>query len=331
MPVCRIYLFTYKRNELLKRAVKSLLAQTVTDWVCEVHNDLPDDEFPENYVNSLNDERFVVKKHGMNLGTTKSFNLAFTGCDEKYATILEDDNWWEETFLEEMVNLMDADEKIDISWCNMQIWKEYAGNIWQNTHKTIWPEKNSRLFTWPQPEQALGALHSTGAMMFKGNKAKNYRIPADSLSNAVELIRERCFEHPICLNAAILANFSQTIVTSQSKSMESWTGTQIMMLASYIKASNNIQEETRYLLRFYRKNKPSPIPVFFLAIFFYLKRPSLYFNLSIADWAIVIRWCLANMFNIKKLSRYLKEQSETWEYLTNHTQRFTRDYSLKIK
>jgi glycosyltransferase involved in cell wall biosynthesis len=329
MPVCRIYLFTYNRNELLKRAVESLLNQTITNWVCELHNDMPENEFPENYINALNDKRFIIKKHRVNLGTTKSFNLAFGGCEEKYASILEDDNWWEKTFLEEMIGVMDTNADIDISWSNMQIWKESIDNTWHNTNKTIWPVEKSILFTWPQPQQALGALHSTGAMLYKGGKARDYQIPPGSLSNAVELIRERVFKHPIFFNATVLANFSQTLETSQSKNMETWTGTQIMMLASYIKSSDNVKEEFRYLLHFYRGFRPSPIPVFFLANCFYLKRPSLLLTLNVADWIITLRWCAANIFNINRLRKYLKQQGETWRYLIAHTQKFKRDYIIE--
>ena len=43
MTAIRVYLLTCRRPELLRRALRSLVAQTFTDWVCEVHNDAPDD------------------------------------------------------------------------------------------------------------------------------------------------------------------------------------------------------------------------------------------------------------------------------------------------
>ena len=46
MAKVRVYLLTYRRNHLLPRALKSLLAQSFTDWVCELHNDDPADLFP---------------------------------------------------------------------------------------------------------------------------------------------------------------------------------------------------------------------------------------------------------------------------------------------
>ena len=46
MASLRIFLLTYRRPALLRRALASLLAQTFTDWTCELHNDAPDDDAP---------------------------------------------------------------------------------------------------------------------------------------------------------------------------------------------------------------------------------------------------------------------------------------------
>jgi glycosyltransferase involved in cell wall biosynthesis len=315
MAKCRVYLFTYKRNLLLKRAVQSLLDQTFTDWVCEVHNDLPGDDFPREYIDGLKDHRFNVINHPQNLGTTQSFNLAFNGCQESYASVLEDDNWWESTFLEEMIALLDQNPGISIAWSNMYVWKELPNNEWQDTGKTLWPVNSDVSFKWPHPAQALGSLHSTGAMMYRGNKAHKYIIPSVALSNAVELIRERSFEHPIYLYAKPLANFSRTIITSQSPDTVKWTGTLIMMLASYIKHAPNKKMEFSKTLQHYRNNNPSPIPVFFLAILLYLKDWNLLYQFNLKDWMLIIRWFIANIFKIASLKSYLQSQQATWHFL----------------
>ena len=319
MAKCRIYFFTYKRNELLKRAIDSLLAQTFTDWVCEVHNDLPTDPFPSKFFSELNDERFTVINHDVNLGTTGSFNFAFNNCEEPYASMLEDDNWWEATFLEEMIKLMDENPSLNIAWSNMHTWKELPNNEWQNLNRTLWPINADRYFSWPQPQQALGCLHSTGAMIYRGPGSKKYQIPAVSLSNAVELIRERSFEHPIYLKSKPLANFSYTIVTSQSSNHTSWVGTQTMMLASYIINASNKKAEFKKLLQYYRVNSPSPVPVFLLAVNYYLKDRNLLLNFNLKDWIIVTKWCVKNAFKFSALRDYLDTQKPTWEFLKTHT------------
>ncbi len=323
MAVCRVYLFTYERNEMLKRAVSSLLKQTITDWICEVHNDKPGDDFPETYINALKDSRFIMKNHEKNLGTTISFNLAFAGCPEKYASMLEDDNWWEPTFLEEMILIMDADDSLSIAWCNMHIWQENEDHSWSDTQTSIWPSQKDTFFTWPQPVEALGCLHSTGAMLYRGDKASKYKLPDVALSNSVELLRERCFEFPLFLNAKILANFSRTLVTSQTKGPVKWTGTQVMMLASFLQSSSDVDLEFKKLLKFYKAQKPSPVPVFFLANHFYLKQKHLLKNFSVSDWVLIARWWIRNFSNAGKIEAYLKEQEETWDYLETNTKPFT--------
>ncbi len=322
MPVCRIYLFTYKRNDLLKRAIKSLIDQTFTDWICELHNDLPGDPFPREFINSLNDPRFTIKDHPVNLGPTASFNLAYSGCEEKYASILEDDNWWEPDFLKEMIKIMEANNQLDICWSNMKMWQEQPDSTWTDTGKTIWPVGNDRSFTWPQPKQALGALHSNGAMLYRGSKANNYQIPPNALFNSVEMIRERSFEYPIFLSSNTLANFSLTQITNQSNSIVEWAGTQTMLLASYIQASNNPQAEFKKLLQQYRISKPSPVSTFFLAACFCLKKPALLINFNVNDWYKITRWCAVNITKIGAIKKYLNKQANTWDHLKAHTKQF---------
>lgn len=328
MAVCRIYLFTYNRNELLPRAVKSLIDQTFDDWVCELHNDMPADKFPENLIKNLNDNRFIIKNHAENLGPTKAFNLAFEGCNEKYASILEDDNWWEPSFLEEMIGYMEKNPKIDIGWSNMQIWNEGDNDQWINSNKSIWENTNDKIFNWPNTRQALGALHSNGAMIFRGAKSSDYIIPETSLFNAVELIRERSFNYPIYLCNKVLANYSLTKFTSQSSNSVKWTGTQVMLLASFVNAGENKNSVFKLLLKHYRKSKPAPTAVFFLANYFYIKKINLLFNFTPKDWYYIIKWYCINMKRINELNNYLKQQNETWEFLSKKTKAFSYESLL---
>jgi len=324
MAKCRIYFFTYNRNNLLIRAINSLLSQTFTDWVCEVHNDLPGNLFPEEYIKALNDSRFIVISHPVNLGTTASFHYAFNGCGETYASILEDDNWWEPSFLEVMIKLMEDNPGLDVAWSNMFVWQELPNQSWVDTGKTLWPTDQDVSFNWPHPKQALGALHSTGAMIYRGKKARSYSIPDTTLSNAVELVRERCFEHPIYLQSKPLANFSQTVTSSQSNNIAKWAGTQTMMLSSYLLKSSDKKKQCLALLNYYRNNCPSPVSVFMLSMIF-LREWRLLSCLNMSDWLVCARWCLKNGFQIPQLRLYLKSQQQTWDFLKNRTPSIIND------
>lgn len=319
MPRCRIYFFTYKRNYLISRSIESLLKQTFTDWICEIHNDCPDDKFPEEYITSLNDPRFIIKNHLTNLGPTKSFNLAYSGCSEEYATLLEDDNWWEPSFLAEMISIMDQKPNLEIAWSNMRVWKENLDNIWKDTGKTTWPEKANQLFSWQQNQQAIGALHSNGAMIYRGKNAKNYLIPEESLFDAVELIRERSFKHPIYLNSKILANFSITTLTNRNSDSWKWTACQAMLIASLIACSGNRVKTFQDTLSYYRLQKPSPVPVFFIANLFLIRNKSLYRYFNIFDWLTFIKWILGNGFKSANIKQYLLSQKNVYQFLLKNT------------
>jgi glycosyltransferase involved in cell wall biosynthesis len=320
MAVCRIYLFTYKRNELLVRAIKSLTDQTFQDWVCEVHNDDPHDKFPAEHIVLLNDPRFVIKHHVVNLGPTASFNLAFAGCNETYASILEDDNWWEPEFLKEMIAIMDNYPTLNIAWSNMYLWQEQPGNEWTNTGKTTWPVKNEyAFFDWGNLKQAMGALYSNGAMVFRGKLSESYLVPDNCDFNAMEAIRERTFKFPIGLNHKPLANFAQTITTNRSGIAYKWTACQIMLLSSFIEAHDNKNAIFKKTLAYYRSQKPSPIINFFLATTLLLKKPQYLKYFTFNDWIKISKWLVKSYFIYGKLGEYLLAQQNVYTFLLQKT------------
>ena len=320
MSSCRVYLFTYKRNHLLPRAVESLIHQTFQDWVCEVHNDCPDDSYPAAYIQSLNDPRFIIKNHTVNMGATVSFNLAFAGCAEDFASILEDDNWWEPNFLEEMITLMEGNPTVHMAWSNMNLWQEKAGNEWQNTGNTICPAgTGTTTFSWPAEKQVLGAISSNGAMLYRGKYAHRYIIPNETIFDVMELVRERSFEHPIILNQKPLANFAVTINTNRSNDPYPWIASQVMLLASYVEASDYNVTIIREALAYHRKLKPSPIANFFLADLFLLKNRSLYRYFNLSDWIIIGKWFIRNGHKLNHIKTFLASQKETYGFLLKQT------------
>lgn len=88
---------------MLARAVDSLLRQTFDDWVCELHNDDPDDTSPGELIDRIGDKRITVVNHIENLGPTRTFNVFFKSIREPFFSLLEDDNWWEPEFLQVMI------------------------------------------------------------------------------------------------------------------------------------------------------------------------------------------------------------------------------------
>jgi glycosyltransferase involved in cell wall biosynthesis len=108
-------ILTYKRPEGLRRAVASVLAQTVRDQVVVVMDDgggqipdLPDD--PRLFVRSL--------RHNINvLGVTRNIGMGLT--DSPYVAFLDDDNAWHPHHLETALARLDADTPPDAVYTAM--------------------------------------------------------------------------------------------------------------------------------------------------------------------------------------------------------------------
>jgi hypothetical protein len=321
MAICRVYLLTYRRQQLLPRALNSLLQQTFTDWVCELHNDDPTDFFPQQLVEQLGDRRITVINHAQNLGGTRSFNLAFQAIAEPYISLLEDDNWWEPTFLETMVTTMQRFPQVQVAWANMQIWQE-AADSWINTGQTIWQRDlhdPPELLNWGHPQQILGALHSNGTLVVRSTLADHYIVPEQTPLAATEPIRERAFPFPVLFIPQVHANFAVTRTTARSNHHVSWAQSQILLAGSYFKYVSPSHEQLRAVWKTARSKPAKSTATLFLAALscpgcLYLLRSA-----TIADWCFFGLFCIKHPFVAMQALRSIATFPEVWRFLDQHT------------
>lgn len=218
----RVYLFTYRRHDLLPRALDSLLQQTHKNWICELHNDEPSDPFPEQLVKRIRDPRLVYVHHPQNLGAVDSFNLAFQPVSEKFVSILEDDNWWESDFLASMLKHMEQHSLVQIAWANMWLVREAADGTWQRDG-SIWSATQGeevQLFQQATPQQVCGALHSNGAMLIRVSSGTMFTVPRSLPFFAIEPVRERAYPGPLLLASRPLANFAITRASARGETAD---------------------------------------------------------------------------------------------------------------
>ena len=239
MATVRVYLCTYRRDNLLPRALNSLLAQSFRDWICEVHNDDPSNAFPRRLVESVGDPRVIAVDHERNLGTTATFNLVFQETREEFVSLLEDDNWWEPQFLEVMVDTMRAWPHVDVGWSNMHVWQEGEDGSWNDTGTDLWSGDDDstlvELHYFPALSRIGEARHSNGAMLVRNRGLRNYVIPASTPQAAMEPFRERTFPHPLLFVQRPLANFALTRSTTRSRDMSTWVHAQLVLVASFLR------------------------------------------------------------------------------------------------
>jgi glycosyltransferase involved in cell wall biosynthesis len=86
---------TYKRADLLSRAVSSLQAQTHTDWEMIIVNDSPNDASYQSFASSINDSRIHYHVNHTNNGVnfTRNSALEKLSAESKWVLFLDDDDY----------------------------------------------------------------------------------------------------------------------------------------------------------------------------------------------------------------------------------------------
>lgn len=321
MPICRVYLCTYRRPQLLSRAIESLLNQTCKDWICELHNDDPEDQLPAKLVKSIGDSRIKVVNHEKNLGPTQTFNLIFQKVDEKFVSLLEDDNWWNPNFLENMIEVMQNYPQVDIAWANMRMWQENEDGSWTDLEKSTFPftiTESYKLYNWPHIYQIVGSLHSQGAMLVKTNNIENYQVPASTPSAVIEHVRERCYSYPILFVNQELGNFAVTRDTSRSQNPAQWGASQLLLAASFFRNISLNPQQLKTILQIFRQRNPSQIGILLWSGILYSECRYILKNVHLIDW---IRF----IFNI------LKRPGKTYKFLKTSKNFICLDKFLDLK
>jgi hypothetical protein len=327
MASVRIYIPAYRRPQLLRGALDSLRAQTFRDWVAEVHNDDPADEFPSRLVKEISDPRLTCIIHSRNLGGTASFNLFFQPTAEAFTSILEDDNVWEPEFLETMLAAAARHPEVDIFWANMAVRTENADGSLSDSGHTLWPvppQPGIRLMPWGDPRQSIGALHSNGAMLVRQRDRRSLAVPGIPLA-FIEPFRERTFPHPIALVETPLARFTFTRTTARSDSRAEHLELQTMLAATFLRHAPWDQSQFRELWNWAASQSPPATAPLLLAawhtrtarLFWSWVRP--FFLIRLAA-SLLLR---PTVFYTLMRSRRI--HAEWWDFLDTHTaQRFQK-------
>ena len=97
---------TKNRTVLLERAIKSVLAQTYSDWTHVIVNDggskLAVDELVKKYTPEYAD-RLIVVHHPTSIGMEAASNTGIRATQSDYIVIHDDDDTWSPLFLEKML------------------------------------------------------------------------------------------------------------------------------------------------------------------------------------------------------------------------------------
>lgn len=323
MPRVRVFLCTYRRPLLLRRALASLLAQTFTDWICELHNDAPGDDSPRVLLAELapGDPRFIYCLHDQNWGAVATFNHAHAGAPEPFFSLLEDDNWWEPHFLAHMLALLAEHPDAEIAWANMRLWRETSSG-WDDTGRTIWPvvSRPHVSFAWPQLLQFDTPLHSNGALLARTTASAGARLqtPPALPVDVVENVRERAFHYPVILVPEPLANFALTLGTARSPDSRVWIRMQTLLGAAFLRHVTLTPAEQASLWSARRAaTPPATAALFFVG----LVQPTRGWlrHATAGDWLRFLRGCLRHPRAMLAALRARRQHPELWQRIDEVT------------
>lgn len=111
---------TYNRPKYLKQAIESAVKQTYQNIEIIVSDDCSA-ESPQQIVDSFNDSRIRFRRNPKNLGISLNVISAYKEARGKYVASLNDDDMWNEDFLEKLVPQLDADPNLVLAFSDHYI------------------------------------------------------------------------------------------------------------------------------------------------------------------------------------------------------------------
>lgn len=105
---------TKDRPLLLKRAINSILSQTYADWEIVLVNSGEDKELIESIMHdfkSKSSNDIILLHINSNLHIDELINLGVSKSTGYYVTLLDDDDTWDPSFLDECISLLNENKE----------------------------------------------------------------------------------------------------------------------------------------------------------------------------------------------------------------------------
>ncbi|RUR76452.1 hypothetical protein PCC6912_42400 [Chlorogloeopsis fritschii PCC 6912] len=133
----------YNRSQYLKQAIESALSQTYKNIEIIVTDDCSP-ENPQAIVESFSDPRIRFRRNAKNLGVARNIASAVTEARGKYIASLNDDDIWNENFLEKLVPHLDANPNLVLAFSDHyiidadssidEVATEECSKLWKRNH-----------------------------------------------------------------------------------------------------------------------------------------------------------------------------------------------------
>lgn len=133
MPFFTVIIPLFNKEKYIKKALKSILNQTFTDFEVLIVNDCSTDKSLE-IASEFVSEKIQIIQHEKNSGLAATRNTGIKKAKSNYVTFLDADDLWKPTFLEKIFNLIQNFPEARIFGTNYE-------EVWDKTVKN--PHNNS--------------------------------------------------------------------------------------------------------------------------------------------------------------------------------------------
>ena len=117
-PAVSIVLPTYNRARLLERSIRSVLAQTYTDFELVVVDDASTDA-TERLVKGIRDDRVIYLRLETNSGAAAARNAGISRSTGAFLAFQDSDDEWAHHKLEKQMRAFEAAPDVDVVYCDM--------------------------------------------------------------------------------------------------------------------------------------------------------------------------------------------------------------------
>lgn len=115
---------TYNRSYIIKNAIQSVLAQTISNWELIIIDDASTDD-TEKIIKRYEDSRIVYVKNKKNMGANYSRNRGCMCAKGQFLAFLDSDNIWRKDKLEKQLkSLVDSGDDIAFTFCRVEVLDE---------------------------------------------------------------------------------------------------------------------------------------------------------------------------------------------------------------
>ena len=125
MPKVSIGLITFNRPHMLKKAVRSILNQSYTNFELLIGNDYPYKKITFNSLGIKKDSRIIIFNYKKNIGERNNMNFLLSKAKAKYFSWLADDDLMNKKFIELLLKpIINESKNIVASYSNYHILKK---------------------------------------------------------------------------------------------------------------------------------------------------------------------------------------------------------------